>query len=379
MILPDRIEHPAGGMGVQAKYLIQHLEQDFELSVHGFPDNTALPYYHGVPNLLSKIRHGGLNTLTCQAAYLASVMEDAERGFRPDLIHVADYTEYLAGIYAARIFKVPLVVSMQLSAHLMHEMNLWSAREPRSPDGIAIENSMKEMELLGLREAAQIIHVSSEYKKIFSTLPGLDQKSTYIPNGVELKEFDTFKKISLPGKNRLKVVFLGRFALQKNIGALIQAKIPAGIDLIFAGERESGPHEIFAAIIRKSQSEPNVHYFGPAYGQEKVNLLRSADAVIIPSLHECHPLVMHEAMAGGNIVLHSGAGDMKNILTPDFTINSGTTPESISRAFEIFAAMSEEEIVKRKAHGMEIVKEYSWAKAAEKTKEVFLSALKKAI
>ncbi len=377
MILPDRIEHPVGGMGVQAKYLIKHLQKDFDFTVHGFPDETSLPYYHQVFNPLPKIGHGGVAALTCQASYLASILKLKEK---PDLIHVTDYTEFLGGFYAARILGVPLVVSMQLSAHLMNEAGIFQSHNPQSPDGLAIENAFREMELFGLTEADHIIHVSNLYKKIFSAIPGLDEKSTHIPNGVDLQEWRTdtekFQKITLPGSNKLKVVYLGRFAQQKNILALLTAQIPRDIDLIYVGAKESGPTEIFNEIIRKTQTERNIFYLGPVYDQEKVNLLHAADAVIIPSAHECHPIIMHEALASESVVLSSGAGDMSEILPSHIAINCGVAPDSITQALEILARMSDKEIAERKKLGLQIVQNYTWASAAEKTKKVYQKVLK---
>ncbi len=377
MILPDRIDHVVGGMGVQAKYLIEHLKNDFEFSVHEYPDNTTIPYHRGVENPLPKIQHGGLNTLTGQIAYFASIMKMVEAGKKPDLIHVLDYTEFLAGVYAKDVLKIPLVVSMQLSSFLMHEAGLFAAREPHSPDGIAIENSMKEMELKGLHAADHIIHVSSVYKQFFSQIPDLDQKSTYIPNGVDLKAWNTFTHAPLPGNGRLKVLYLGRFASQKNIEALITAKIPPSIDLIFAGSPDSGPKNIFDAIIEKTKREKNVHFIGPIYDQQKINVLRSVDALIIPSKHECHPLVMHEALAGGAILISSGVGDLGTVVPKDIQIDCGITPQSISLAFEYFAHINNEEILRRKQAALEIVKNYDWSRAAEATKQVYLSLLPK--
>jgi glycosyltransferase involved in cell wall biosynthesis len=365
MILPDRIEHPVGGMGVQAKYLIKHLEKEFEFSVHGFPDDTALPFYHSVFGALPKIKHGGVNALTGQIAYFASIMKMIKNGTRPNLIHVLDYTEYLAGMYAAKTLDIPLVAYMQLSAHLMEQVGMYSAREPFSPDGVAIQNSMREMEMMGLQEADHIIHVSNMYKNFFSEIPGLEQKSTFIPNGVDLEEFEKYEKMQLPGNGRLKVLYLGRFAPQKNVASLLQAYIPGDIDLILVGEQQG----------EKRSAAKNIHYFGPAYGQKKINLLWAADAVIIPSLHECHPLVMHEAMAARSVVLHSGAGDMQEILTPDFSINCGTTPLSIEIALQTLRTLSDEEREAMTRRGYEIVKQYTWKKAAEKTKAVYKELL----
>lgn len=375
LILPDRILNPVGGMGVQVKYLIEHLKKDFTFSVHGFPEENNLKHYHSVFNPLPKIQHGGVVTLTGQVAYLASIFEMVAKGTKPDLIHVLDYTEYLAGIYAAKALNIPLVASMQLSAHLMHEANLWSARVPNSPDGVAIENSMREMEILGLKGADHIIHVSNVYKNIFSKIEGLDAKSSYIPNGVELKEFEISKKIDLPGNGKRKIVFLGRFAPQKNVASLLQAHIPSDIDLIFVGEKPNDPG-MLELLSKRTENNPNIHYIGPAYGEEKVAILKSADAVIIPSLHECHPIVMHEAMAAGCIVIHSGAGDMQEILTDDFAINCGTNPQTITEAIKAFASMSDEEIAARKARGLEVVKDYTWKLAAEKTKLIYNTVIK---
>jgi len=371
MILPDRINNIVGGLGLQAKYLMKHLQDDYEWSVHGFPGDIPYPGYHEVYNPLPMISHGGLNGLTCQVSYLASILS----GPKPDLIHVSDYSEYLAGYYASQVLGVPLVVWMQISAHLMNQSGVWSARDPRSPDGMAIDRTYREMELFGLQKADHIMHVSLDYKKIYAKIPGLDEKSSYIPNGVDPEEWseerEGFKKVKLPGSGRLKLISIGRITRQKNLEALLLARIPADIDLIFVGAEENASPELLKAIRLKSQTRHNIHYIGPRFGQEKVNLLAASDAVIIPSLHECHPIVMHEAMVTGNVLLTSGAGDMKEVLPRDMAMDCGVTSESITRALEQLAAMSSEEIEKRKARGREVVKEYTWEKAAQKTKEIY--------
>lgn len=376
LILPDRIEHHVGGIGVQAKYLIENLKNDFDFSIHAFPDDTTIPNYFSVTNPLPKIQHGGLNTLTGQVAYLASITGLANRGHKPDLIHVLDYTEYLAGVYASKVLDVPLVASMQLSPHLMSEVGLFNSREPNSPDGMAIDNSMREMELTGLREAHHIIHVSNLYKKFFAQIPEFDRKSSYVPNGVDIDEYKKFTAIDLPGKARLKVIHIGRFSPQKNVMALINAEIPKDIDLIFVGE--SDPNSpIFNEVIKKTQTSENIHYIGPVYGESKVNVLSCADAVIIPSLHECHPIVMHEAMASKNVILHSGAGDMQEILTDDFAINCGATSESITQALKKLSLLKSDEIGARKKAGFMKVQNYTWQNAAQKTKDIYRKLLLK--
>lgn len=375
-IMPDKIEKPVGGMGVQAKYIIKNLEKEFDFDIYAFPEDNKVENYHSCYSPLPRVMHHGILTIGGQIAYLTEIIKNE----KPDIIHVADYTLYLAGVMASRAFNIPLVVSVQLSAHFMEKFGITFARDINSIDGMAIQNTIKEIELLGLMESDKIIHVSQVYKDIFKKeLPHIDSKSFYIPNGIDLKEYSKtnpkYKKLILPGERRIKLVYIGRFAQQKNIANLNQAEIPKNIDLIFVGPEETNNSDFHNVITSTNQVE-NKHYYGPAYDEEKINLLHSADAVIIPSLHECHPIVMHEAMAAGCVILHSGAGDMQNILTEDFAINCGKTKESIEAALIKLSAMSNEELEERKNKGLEVVKNYTWEKSSEKTKEVYDEVLK---
>lgn len=369
-ILPDRIKEPIGGMGVNAKYLIKHLEKDFDFDVYAFPEENNIEYYHSCPNPLPRIIHHGLSTIAGQFTYMTELMKNK----KPDIIHVADYTLYLTAVMSARALNVPLVVSVQLSAHLMEKFGMTFAININSPDGKAIHNTMKEIELLGLHEAKKIIHVSNVYKKAFSEIKEFDEKSIYIPNGVDLEEYSKdikeYKKVNLPGENKIKVIFIGRFAKQKNVEALMNIKVPENIDLIFIGKEEVG-NPLFEKIIKRTKDENNLHYLGPSYDSEKINLLHSADAVLIPSIHECHPIVMHEAMASGCIPIHSGAGDMIEILTDDFAINCGFTSESISNALLKLSKMNEVEIEEKKNKALETVKNYTWEKSAKQYQKIY--------
>ncbi len=365
-IVPDKIKNPVGGIGVQAKYTIKHLEHDFDIDTYGFPEQNGLANYHSVFNPMPKIQHGGLNTLIGQISYMSELCKHE----KPDLVHASDYTVFLAGVMAAKTFNIPLVVSMQLSPHVMERVGIINAYNVHTPDGAAIHNSLKEMEMLGLHEAHTIIHVSTTYKKLFSTLPGIDTKSVYIPNGVDIDEWSNFSKVTLPGHNKIKLVYLGRFTKEKNIHNLLQVHIPPNIDLIFIGEQSTSEPDLFAQIMQKT-SAPNIFYIGPAYNQDKINILHSATAVIIPSLYECQPLVMFEALASKSVILSSFVSDMGVILNETCSIHCGTTPETIHNALLRLSRMSNEEIQARVDMGYEIAKKYTWEKSAQLIKEVY--------
>lgn len=371
-IVPDKIQNPVGGMGVQAKYLIKHLQKDFDFDIYGFPENNKLKNYHPCFNPLPKIRHHGLSTIGGQITYLTEIVKNE----KPDLIHVADYTIYLAGVMASRALKIPLIVSVQLSAHLMEQFGLKFSIDHNSIDGQAIQNTMKEIELLGLREAQKIIHVSKTYKNIFAKeMPELDNKSIYIPNGVDLQEWNNSKKVKLPGKQKIKLVYLGRFNRQKNIQELAQVNVPNNIDLIFVGDEKTADINLLEIIKIRSKNEENIHYYGPAYDQDKINIMSSADAIIIPSIHECHPIIMHEALASKSVVLSSFVSDMSVVLDEIFAINCGLTKESIENSLIQLSRMSEREMKDRQEKGFEVVQNYDWKNAASKTKDIYLEIL----
>jgi glycosyltransferase involved in cell wall biosynthesis len=374
-IVPDQIQNPVGGMGVQAKYIIQHLESDFDFDIYAFPEHNNISNYHSCFNPLPKIMHPGLSTIAGQITYMTELFKNK----KPDIIHVADYTLYLAGVMASRALSVPLIVSVQLSAHLMEQAGMSFAIDPKSIDGQAIQNTIRQIELLGLHEAQKIIHVSNMYKSIFAKeIPELDLKSVYIPNGIDLEDYSHtnpyYKKVPLPGNQKRKVIYIGRFSPQKNTEILSSVQIPENIDLIYIGKKEES-NPLFQKVITSCRQYSNIHYYGPAYDFEKINLLHAADAVMIPSVHECHPIVMHEALAAGCVVIHSGAGDMSEVLQDDFAIDCGITHDSIQSALQNFATMSDDELLQRKNKSLEVVQNYTWTKAAKQTKDVYHSVL----
>ena len=209
VIIPDRLKHPMGGMGVGLSHTIEGLQKDFDFDIIGFPEEGHPKNYYEVFNPLQSILHGSVTTLYGQIAYL----ERSIACSKPDIIHAYDWSTYLAGVYAARHFNVPLVVTMQLSVNLLGELGIFYVNNPQAHDGIAIHRSICEMEIYGLRQATKIIQISNAYRERFKVLPELDSKTVVIPHGINLSEWKASKKVRLPGKNSMKVVYIARFFL----------------------------------------------------------------------------------------------------------------------------------------------------------------------
>ncbi len=135
------------------------------------------------------------------------------------------------------------------------------------------------------------------------------QKLAVIPNGVDVEKYT-------PGLSTLKsrfqasrlFVYLGRIAPEKNLEALFKAwkhaDMGQGCKLLIVGD---GP--------LRSSLEP---FYGREYGiiwlgfvaneQQRIEILRSADAFILPSLVEGLSLSLLEAMACGVACMATDAG-----------------------------------------------------------------------
>src|SRR6185312_1953937 len=98
--------------------------------------------------------------------------------------------------------------------------------------------------------------------------PNFREKTRVILNGIDLavwqkKEVAQFK---FPGKNKFKMVYLGRFSEMKGILPLCAARIPEGIDLIFIGDEAKGDTVCVRAMKEKMSRESNVYLLSPIYG-----------------------------------------------------------------------------------------------------------------
>jgi poly(glycerol-phosphate) alpha-glucosyltransferase len=164
---------------------------------------------------------------------------------------------------------------------------------------------------------------------------GLKKPIVIIPNGIDLPEEEHVEverlKVDKGGKKTL--LFLGRVHPKKGLTNLIRAfkqaldDRPSSLDvpwqLVIAGWDQGGheaelmklceelglsfSHKMHknhkgsdqALDARPSTLDSEVVFWGPAFGDDKKSLLRSADAFILPSFSEGLPMSVLEAWAHG--------------------------------------------------------------------------------
>lgn len=374
IIMPDKLRKPTGGMGVGLAHTLPLLQDEFDVDVVGFPEDGAAAYYRGVSNPIPSITHNPIVMLMGQVTY----MTEALRGSCPDCVHAYDWSVYVAAYHIAKHFNVPLVVTMQLSINLLGQLGMSYTLEldKKSADAVVMQDALQKCELFGLEKADRIIQISNAYAKYFATVPGLAEKTTVIPHGIDMKAWlHITERPQLPGAAKIKVAYIGRFAPMKGIRSLCQANIPKEIDLIFIGDVTFGDPMLVNMIRDKVARNSNVHLLPAMYDQDKINILNAVDAVIMPSVHEPFGIVGLEALASKSIILSSCRDGLGDFLNEEVAINCGIEAPSIERAFNQLVQMSEEEKQLRIARGLEICAQYDWKLIVAKLKEVYRSVL----
>ena len=219
---------------------------------------------------------------------------------------------------------------------------------------------------------------------------GLKQRIEIVPNGVVLPEVLTTEDTeSTEGKKRL--LFLGRIHPKKGLAGALRAW--ADIQnlkqwqFVIAGWDQGGHEEELKALCGElglkvfscqgsafSREDVDVVFWGPAFGEEKETLFRSAAAFVLPSLSEGLPMSVLEAWAYGLPV----------VMTPECNLPEGFASQA---ALEIRNAgignanweglrtlldMSDSDRIEMGRRGRRLVEEkFTWPKVAAQMKALY--------
>ena len=183
--------------------------------------------------------------------------------------------------------------------------------DPSGPLGFLLETYKKVFLKRVLKSAAKIICLSKPQKELIALKYALPLEFiVVIPNGVAEKYFIS-KKTS---ENTVPhLLFVGRLVAQKNPALLIEAVslMQTSVFLDIVGEGEL--RENIEALIQKYKLQ-NVKLHGKKTGQELIELYKSADIFVLPSLKEGISLAMLEALAAGLPAVASDSPEIREIL-----------------------------------------------------------------
>ncbi len=138
------------------------------------------------------------------------------------------------------------------------------------------------------------IVVSRQLQAYFASEYGCD--ATYVPNGV-----------NVPAVGRASVteqresghfLFLGRLVPEKGVHTLIEAYrgIATDVALVIAGP-SSHSRDYETQLRELARGDSRISFVGPAYGDDKADLVQHAYVLCQPSTHEGLPIVLLEVMS----------------------------------------------------------------------------------
>jgi poly(glycerol-phosphate) alpha-glucosyltransferase len=113
-------------------------------------------------------------------------------------------------------------------------------------------------------------------------------------------------------------------------------------------------------------------FWGPAFGAEKTQLFRSADAFILPSLSEGLPMAVLEAWAHGLPVVITPECNLSEAFMDEAAIRINPDAQSISVGLEELFSMPDSELQAMGARGRQLVEQrFSWKMIAHQMKQVY--------
>lgn len=201
---------------------------------------------------------------------------------------------------AARRYHKPLIAR----CGYMWSKNLLCELGPEAP---ALKRAL-QIESQVFAAADALVVTSDEMEQnLLARFPDSRERLRLIPNYVDTELFRLFLKPSPSGSVRL--IFVGRLAPEKNLGALIEAvrELKVKLDIIGQGPcRES--------LQAQAADMPQVRFRGVLPHEQLPALLAASDIFVFPSLYEGHPKTPIEAMACGLPIIGSDVPGIRELI-----------------------------------------------------------------
>jgi glycosyltransferase involved in cell wall biosynthesis len=191
---------------------------------------------------------------------------------------------------------------------------------------------------------------------------------------------DHFSANSDPGtlsqlglEDKAYVVYLGAISTRKNIATLIEALVPGGPELVLAGPDGFGAESIRSAAAAAVAAGKRVRVLGRLDEGQIGPLLKGAIALVHPSLFEGFGLTVLEAMGCGTPVLVSSMGSLPEVVGDGGLIVRSNDAAGWREALGVVDDAAE--LVRLREVGLRRSLDWSWAKTADGTLEVYRRAM----
>lgn len=140
-------------------------------------------------------------------------------------------------------------------------------------------------------------------------------------NGIKVQEFKGSRVNYPPEHNHVpRLLFLSNLIESKGVLVLLDAlKILKGKGYSFICDFVGGETKVidtkrFNDEVERRDLKEIAIYHGRKYGEEKNNMFRNADVFVLPTMNDCFPLVILEAMEQGKSVVTTAIGGIPDIV-----------------------------------------------------------------
>ena len=216
-------------------------------------------------------------------------------------------------ILAKFLFGHPLVIRTEYE---------WSRFEKKASNWFKFVLA-KIFEIFAYNYADKTIVTSQQHRERAASWASKD-KILCIPSGVDV---NLFKPLSKP-VNPKSLIYVGRLTPQKNVSSLIKAIADLDVKLTLIGEGE-----LKGELISLSENiGSDTEFLGRITNQKIPEVLNCHEIFILPSLYECRPKVLLEAMACGLPVIASDIeGNRDLVVDGKNSLLCGTSPPEIRK------------------------------------------------
>jgi glycosyltransferase involved in cell wall biosynthesis len=305
--------------------------------------------------------------------WVRKLLEDWRPGGQPTIFHAHDWLSLDSARELKYEYQLPMIATVHATEHGRH-------------GGIYtdISRTIHEQEYWLTYEAWRVI-VCSEFMKgqVHSIFNCPVDKIDVIFNGVNREKFafDWTEKERLEWRRKLArddekiVMYVGRFVREKGIQVLLNAasailsEEPNTKFVIVGG----GQRSQMESFIRWSGLEDKILFTGFMANRSLLNLYRSADVAVFPSLYEPFGIVALEGMAAGAAVVSSDAGGLQEVVLNDVTGTTSFAGDAGSLAWGVLRALGDPKRTDRLRSNAtaRLATDFDWEVIAEQTHRVY--------
>lgn len=372
-VLSDSPVEPCGGLGERLVQLIPHLEK------------AGVELYAYCAGAGGKVSNTVCKAINIDAPdfgnpyplLYANYVMDNPPPFSPDIVIATDNATVMAAKTLAHIYKSKLVTEFHLAYYSLKKIIV----EEELKGALKLDQAAKMVTILeksAVDSSDLIIGCSTNYVK---ELPWNAKRAVAIQNGIDFEKYQTkTPRYDFKGGKKRNIVFIGRMNTQKGLKHLLdfysrnnqnviipdehRLKLPEDTALHFVGGPIGGDqYNALMETVRHSKEKFHIPFVS---GEEKISLLKSADAILFPSVHEPFGIVGLEAFAAGTPLITTRVDGISDYASDENSIKCEPSAASIRNAIDKLFAMSREERKTLTENAKVVAQKFKWGEIADK-------------